>query len=100
MFVCVKSKYLLVHDAYTVLPPDVYGGGHIEVAGGTFKEGRSSVNAGFLFARAGSVVNITGGNIVNNQAVYRGGGVSPTLLYKPLSSNVCSVQAHCSVSPE
>ncbi|CAM9812841.1 unnamed protein product, partial [Ascophyllum nodosum] len=47
----------------------------IEVAGGTFKECRSSGNGGFLFARDGAEVKITGGNIVNNLADRRGAGV-------------------------
>ena len=76
MFVYVNSQYLLIHVAYAVPPPDAYGGSDIEIAGGTFTECMSSVNGGFLFARAGSVVKIADGNIVNNLAVKRAAGVS------------------------
>ena len=91
MFACVYSQYLLIHVSYAVPPPDAFSSSDIEVAGGSFT-GCSSVNGGFLFASENAEVKITGGNIVNNLAVERGAGVSPTLLYKPLNSTVYSVQ--------
>ena len=92
----VNSTYLLIH-AYAA--PDAFSGCDIEVAGGTFTECRCLENGGFLYARPGASVKITGGNIVNNVAVKRGAGVSQTLLYKSLNSNVYSVrEKHCSYS--
>ena len=96
MFACVSSQHLLIHVACAVPPPDAFGGCDIEVSGGTFTKCNCSDNGGFLFATDGSEVKITGGNIVNNLAVKRGAGVSPTLLYKPLKSIVCSVQCQSS----
>ena len=91
IFLCVNSQYRLTHVAYAVPQPDAYGGSHIEVAGGTFNECKCLDNGGFLYARAGSEVTITGGNITNNLAVKRGAGVSPTLLF---STNHFSTQLY------
>ena len=62
--------------AFHSTPPDMPDAfGKIQVPGGTFTECEASENGGFLFASDGSVVTVTGGNIVNNKAK-RGAAVS------------------------